>query len=127
MAQKIYRSAEAREGVTVTSPYDVQGQINTSRTTAFASIDATIRSQTDLIALGNQIREIGKPYAAGDLRIEYGGNIFAGFELPASEAYGLLAAIIILVLSNSVVSKVLMRSLQDRHPPVAEFISQMTA
>jgi uncharacterized SAM-binding protein YcdF (DUF218 family) len=31
------------------------------------------------------------------------------------------AAIIILVLSNSVVSKVLMRSLQDRHPPVAEF------
>ena len=87
------------EGVTVTSPYDVQGQINTSRTTAFASIDATIRSQTDLIALGNQIREIGKPYAAGDLRIEYGGNIFAGFELPASEAYGLLAAIIILVLA----------------------------
>ena len=87
------------EGVTVTSPYDVQGQINMSRTTAFASIDATIRSQTDLIALGNQIREIGKPYAAGDLRIEYGGNIFAGFELPASEAYGLLAAIIILVLA----------------------------
>jgi RND superfamily putative drug exporter len=33
------------------------------------------------------------------LRIEYGGNIFAGFELPASEAYGLLAAIIILVLA----------------------------
>ncbi|MEY5040073.1 MAG: hypothetical protein RLZZ48_842, partial [Actinomycetota bacterium] len=32
------------EGVSVTSPYDVDGQINTSRTTAFASIDATIRS-----------------------------------------------------------------------------------
>ncbi len=87
------------EGVSVTSPYDVEGQINTARTTAFASIDATIRSQTALIALGEEIREIGEPYATGDLRIEYGGNIFAGFELPASEAYGLLAAIIILVLA----------------------------
>ena len=87
------------EGVTVTSPYDAQGQINTARTTAFASLDATIRSQTDLIALGEEIRDIGKPYETGDVRIEYGGNIFAGFELPASEAYGLLAAIIILVLA----------------------------
>ncbi|NBT37936.1 MAG: hypothetical protein EBT21_07505, partial [Actinobacteria bacterium] len=87
------------EGVTVTSPYDVEGQINTSRTTAFASIDATIRSQSALITLGEEIRDIGKPYETGDLRIEYGGNIFAGFELPASEAYGLLAAIIILVLA----------------------------
>ena len=87
------------EGVTVTSPYDTEGQINVARTTAFASIDATIRSQTELIALGEEIREIGEPYATGDLRIEYGGNIFAGFELPASEAYGLLAAIIILVLA----------------------------
>ena len=87
------------EGVTVTSPYDTEGQINVARTTAFASIDATIRSQTELIALGEEIREIGEQYATGDLRIEYGGNIFAGFELPASEAYGLLAAIIILVLA----------------------------
>ncbi|MEY3926041.1 MAG: hypothetical protein RIQ63_1392, partial [Actinomycetota bacterium] len=87
------------EGVTVTSPYDVEGQINTSRTTAFASIDATIRSQTALITLGEEIRDLGKPYETSDLRIEYGGNIFAGFELPASEAYGLLAAIIILVLA----------------------------
>ena len=87
------------EGVTVTSPYDTEGQINTARTTAFASLDATIRSQTDLIKLGEEIRDIGKPYESGDLRIEYGGNIFAGFELPASEAYGLLAAVIILVLA----------------------------
>ena len=49
------------EGVTVTSPYDTEGQINVARTTAFASIDATIRSQTELIALGEEIREIGEP------------------------------------------------------------------
>ena len=95
----LFAKVEALEGVTVTSPFDAPGQINQSETTAFASIDATIRSQTELIALGEEIREIGEPYAVGDLRIEYGGNIFAGFELPASEAYGLLAAIIILVLA----------------------------
>ncbi len=95
----LFAKVEALEGVTVTSPFDAPGQINQSETTAFASIDATIRSQTELIALGEEIREIGKPYAVADLRIEYGGNIFAGFELPASEAYGLLAAIIILVLA----------------------------
>lgn len=95
----LFAKVEALEGVTVTSPFDAPGQINQSETTAFASIDATIRSQTELIALGEEIREIGEPYAVADLRIEYGGNIFAGFELPASEAYGLLAAIIILVLA----------------------------
>ena len=96
---ELFSKVEALDGVTVTSPFDAPGQINQSETTAFASIDATIRSQTELIALGEEIRELGEPYAVGDLRIEYGGNIFAGFELPASEAYGLLAAIIILVLA----------------------------
>ena len=96
---ELFSKVEALDGVTVTSPFDAPGQINQSETTAFASIDATIRSQTELIALGEEIRELGEPYEVGDLRIEYGGNIFAGFELPASEAYGLLAAIIILVLA----------------------------
>lgn len=96
---ELFAKVDALEGVTVTSPFETQGQINQSETTAFASIDATIRSQTELIALGEEIRDLGEPYVVGDLRIEYGGNIFAGFELPASEAYGLLAAIIILVLA----------------------------
>jgi len=96
---ELFTKVDALEGVTVTSPFDTPGQINQSQTTAFASLDVTIRSQSELIALGEEIRELGEPYAVGDLRIEYGGNIFVGFELPASEAYGLLAAIIILVLA----------------------------
>ena len=96
---ELFAKVDALEGVTVTSPFDNPGQINQSETTAFASLDVTIRSQSALISLGEEIREMGEPYAVGDLRIEYGGNIFAGFELPASEAYGLLAAIIILVLA----------------------------
>ena len=96
---ELFSKVDALEGVTVASPFDTPGQINPTGTTAFASIDVTIRSQSALISLGEEIRELGEPFANADLRIEYGGNIFAGFELPASEAYGLLAAIIILVLA----------------------------
>ena len=96
---ELFSKVDALEGVTVASPFDTPGQINPAGTTAFASIDVTIRSQSELISLGEEIRELGEPFASADLRIEYGGNIFAGFELPASEAYGLLAAIIILVLA----------------------------
>ena len=95
----LFARVDALEGVTVTSPFDAPGQINASGTTAFASIDASIRSQAALTALGEEIQRIGEPYAVDGLRIEYGGNIFAAFELPASEAYGLLAAVIILVLA----------------------------
>jgi RND superfamily putative drug exporter len=96
---ELFGKVDALEGVTVTSPWDAPGQVNPTGTTAFASIDASIRSQADLLALGEEIQSLGEPYATGDLRIEYGGNIFATFELPASEAYGLLAAIVILVLA----------------------------
>ena len=74
---ELFSKVDALEGVTVTSPFDTPGQINQAGTTAFASLDVTIRSQSDLISLGEEIRELGEPFANGDLRIEYGGNIFA--------------------------------------------------
>ena len=49
--------------------------------------------------LSEQIQDMGKEVKIDGLTIEYGGNIFAGFEMPASELYGLLAAMIILVLA----------------------------
>jgi len=87
------------DGVSVISPFDTQGQINQTATTAFATIDVSLRSQQEIIKLGEDIRAIGEKFAIDGLRIEYGGEVFAGFELPASELYGLLAAIIILVLA----------------------------
>jgi RND superfamily putative drug exporter len=86
-------------GVAVSSPFDTPGKINPSGTTAFAVIDVTLRSQSELISLGSEIQEIGKKFNLDGVQIEYGGEIFAVFELPASELYGLLAAIIILVLA----------------------------
>ena len=74
-------------GVLVTSPYDSPGKINPSGTTAFAAIDATMRSQAELLQLGTDIQDIGDKVNIDGLQIEYGGEIFAGFELPASEVY----------------------------------------
>jgi len=86
-------------GVSVSSPYDTPGKINQAGTTAFASVDVTMRSQTELMKLGSDIQAIGNSVNIEGLQIEYGGEIFAGFEMPASEVYGLLAAVIILVLA----------------------------
>jgi RND superfamily putative drug exporter len=86
-------------GVAVSSPFDSPGKLNPAGTTAFATIDVTLRSQNELISLGSEIQEIGKKFSLNGVQIEYGGEIFAVFELPASELYGLLAAIIILVLA----------------------------
>jgi len=96
---ELFAKVGSLDGVTVVSPYDVAGQINAEGTVAFATIDASIRTQAELIALGDEIQALGAPFASDDLRIEYGGTMFAAFELPASEAYGLLAAIIILVVA----------------------------
>ncbi|NBW91746.1 MAG: MMPL family transporter [Actinobacteria bacterium] len=88
-------------GVTVTSPFieGAQGQINPAGTTGFASLDVSLRSQSELISLSEEIQDMGKEVKIDGLTIEYGGNIFAGFEMPASELYGLLAAMVILVLA----------------------------
>ena len=51
------------------------------------------------MSLSTQIQDMGKAVHIDGLKMEYGGNVFAGFEMPASEIYGLLAAMIILVLA----------------------------
>ena len=99
MMTKLFSDVAKLEGVTVISPFDTQGQINQSATTAFATIDVSLRSQEAIIKLGEDIRAIGEKFSINGVQVEYGGEVFAGFELPASELYGLLAAIIILVLA----------------------------
>ena len=96
-----FDNVESLPGVTVTSPFSEtsQGQINQAGTTGFASIDVSLRSQTEIMSLSTQIQDMGKAVHIDGLKLEYGGNVFAGFEMPASEIYGLLAAMIILVLA----------------------------
>ena len=97
---QFFGKVAALEGVSVTTPFsDPPTQINQTGTTGFASIDVSLRSQSELLKLSEQIQDMGKEVNIDGLTIEYGGNIFAGFELPASELYGLLAAMVILVLA----------------------------
>ena len=96
-----FDNVESLPGVTVISPFSetAQGQINQAGTTGFASLDVSLRSQSEIMSLSTQIQDMGKAVHIDGLKLEYGGNVFAGFEMPASEIYGLLAAMIILVLA----------------------------
>jgi RND superfamily putative drug exporter len=90
---------DALDGVDVTSPYVNPQQVNQTATIAFARLDISDRSQTAMWDFADQVTEIGDQVAVDGLQIEYGGEVFAKFEMPESEALGLLAAIIILVLA----------------------------
>jgi len=87
------------DGIGVTSPYDQPSQINPVGTMAFAQLGVSDRSQESMQAVARQIREFGAQSDIEGLTIEYGGHVFEVFELPQSEAFGLFAAIIILVLA----------------------------
>ncbi len=99
--EQIYAFATSQGDILVTSPYDEPSQISRDGTIAFAQLDIRdSRTFTELQDIGNEIREFGESVAAPDqLQVEYGGDLFAEFELPESEIYGLIAAVIILILA----------------------------
>jgi RND superfamily putative drug exporter len=98
--EKIYDFSASQDGITVTSPYDNPQQVSADGTINFAQLDVADRGFEEVTALGEEIVEYADslPPVAG-LEIEYGGDIFSEFELPESEIYGLLAAVIILILA----------------------------
>jgi RND superfamily putative drug exporter len=99
--EEIFAEVDAMEGVSVTSPYaeDGQGQVSPDGTIAFAQVNITDRSQTEILDFSEEVQKLDDDIAIEGLTIEYGGDIFGEFELPASELYGLIAAMIILILA----------------------------
>ena len=92
------------EGVEVESPYATPGRISQDGTIAYAQLNITDRDQTEFLDFAEEVQKLDDPITEGDgavqgLTIEYGGDVFAEFELPASEAYGLIAAMIILIVA----------------------------
>ena len=87
--------------ITVTSPYDQPQQISQTGTIAFAQLDiADTRTFTELTDIGNDIIDKGDELNTVDgLEIQYGGDLFSTFELPESEVYGIIAAVVILILA----------------------------
>jgi RND superfamily putative drug exporter len=92
---QLMQRAEEVEGITVNSP-----QVSSDGTIAFSQLDVADRPFEELVADGKDIREFGDelPPIAG-VQIEYGGDLFSEFELPESEIYGILAAVVILIIA----------------------------
>jgi putative drug exporter of the RND superfamily len=111
----IFEQVAELDGVRVTSPYPNDGddpalqaaragQISADGTIAYAALNITDRPQTDFLDFAEQVEAFDDPITEGPgaidgLTIEYGGDVFGEFELPASELYGLIAAMIILILA----------------------------
>jgi RND superfamily putative drug exporter len=87
--------------ITVTSFYDSPRQISDDGTIAFAQVDIRDSRQfEELLVVGEDIIEYGDENVdAAGLEVEYGGDLFSEFELPESEIYGLIAAVIILIVA----------------------------
>ena len=75
-------------------------QVSENGTIAFAQLDVADRPFEELVSDGKEIRDAGDelPPIEG-VQIEYGGDLFSEFELPESEVYGILAAVVILIIA----------------------------
>jgi len=96
----IFDFAVDQGNITLTSPYDNRQQISEDGAIAFAQLDVADIGFTEVQTLGGDIDDFGAEQPAiGGLTIEYGGDPFGEFEMPESEIYGLIAAVIILIIA----------------------------
>ena len=87
--------------IRVLSPYEVPTQVNQSRQIGFAQVTTPEdMSMEEMTVVAEEIKAITAELRnTNGVQVEYGGQLFRVFEMPESEALGLLAAIIILVLA----------------------------
>ena len=86
---------------TVTSPYSDEGarQIAPDRKLAYGVVHFTKRDAEGSKTDGDQIKALRKGVAVDGLQIELGGDMFQSQSMPASEAIGIVGAIIILLIA----------------------------
>ena len=99
----LFQQVDQLKGVEVTSPFDPADgwpadQPGRHRSASLSSTCRTAASP-QYQSLANKIRDLGDKVDVQGLQIEYGGDMFGEFELPASEMLGILAAVIILLLA----------------------------
>jgi putative drug exporter of the RND superfamily len=86
---EMFEAVDEIEGVSVASPFDNLFQVNGN--IAFARLDVSNRSQAELFELAAEIKALGVEAAAlPGVQVEYGGDMFADFELPEAEILGLM-------------------------------------
>jgi uncharacterized membrane protein YdfJ with MMPL/SSD domain len=100
--EPFFAEVDKLDGVKVVSPYSPEGADFNSKSQpiSFAQLSVTQRSQGATIKLADKIEALGDAVVRPPgLQIEYGSQLFAGFELPESEILGILAAVMILMLA----------------------------
>lgn len=96
-----FSELDGRTAYQVASPFSARGAVQISRDgrTAFASVtlDSSLTSAEQFAKAYAEIR--GAAPTVPGVQVEYGGEVFAAFEAPTSEALGLAFAIVILILA----------------------------
>src|SRR4051794_10449650 len=101
--ESLFQEVEAKvPDVEVASPYGTEGAREVSRSgkIAYAQLNFADRSGEQFTDDGKEIKTFAKDIHVPGLKVEFGGDVFATAELGgASEAIGLLAAMIILLIA----------------------------
>lgn len=86
---------------TVSSPYTPQGarQVSPDGKIAYAEVDLAEGSQESYVDAGKEIRAVGDTVHVDGLALSYGGDMFANQNPPSNEAFGVIAAVIILMIA----------------------------
>ena len=92
-------AVDAISDVDITSPFTLQNQISKDRKVAFSEVNVPRMNQEEYKTLSEEIKVATAAARAAGIEIGYGGAIFQEEQLPESEALGVLAAILILVLA----------------------------
>ena len=92
-------AVDAIDNVDISSPFSLQNQISKDRKIAFSEINVPRKNLEEYKALGDEIKIATAPARAAGVELGYGGAVFEEVALPESEALGILAAIVILVLA----------------------------
>jgi RND superfamily putative drug exporter len=95
----VLEKVAALPNIDVASPYDSPNQISRDGKIAYATVNVPRGDVAALKPVGDKIISIGDAIVSPNLEVQYGGDLFAVFPIPESEALGLLAAIVILVLA----------------------------
>ncbi len=87
--------------VQVVSPYspDAQNQLSENGDIAYAEINFADRPDAEFFDAADEIKAEAEQVDVEGLQIELGGELFADFEMPASEAIGVLLAIVVLLVA----------------------------
>ena len=89
------------EDVSIASPYDPENsfQVSDDRKIAYAELNFGKREQEEYVDDAEVVKDLWKEIDVDGLQIELGGDIFAESSEPNSEAFGIVAAIIILLIA----------------------------